>query len=138
MLRFLVSRGLALSVFIPLLTTSAAEVADAPAQARAFIEEQVKAGKIDKANPAWRVGLPKYPLLKFDPAKTYTWTLNTNKGKMKLKFLPEAAPNHVSSAIYLSDRIFTRQFTLTVKIQRVWCVVFLIRAVFLPVENIVC
>ena len=80
-----------------------AATGDAIAQAQAVIKAHEASGKIDKSNPAWRVALPKYPLLTFDKSKTYVWTLNTNKGKMTYKFLPEHAPNHVSSFIYLSE-----------------------------------
>ena len=71
---------------------------DALEQIDAFIAEQA----IDKSTASWKTRLPKPPMLSFDPAKTYTWVLETNVGTMKLRFLPQDAPMHVSSAIYLT------------------------------------
>jgi peptidyl-prolyl cis-trans isomerase B (cyclophilin B) len=35
--------------------------------------------------------------------KSYFWVLETNKGNLKVKFLPDVAPMHVSSTIYLTQ-----------------------------------
>src|SRR5262245_29610318 len=63
-----------------------------------FIAEQ----KIDKANTSWKQNLPKPPKLTFTKGKDYLWVLETNKGTMKIKLLPDVAPMHVSSTIYLT------------------------------------
>jgi peptidyl-prolyl cis-trans isomerase B (cyclophilin B) len=57
--------------------------------------------KISKG-PSWRTGLPIPPKVEFDADKTYTWVLTTNKGPISVRLLPDAAPMHVSSTIYLT------------------------------------
>lgn len=64
----------------------------------AFIE----GAKIDRQKDGWKTRLPKPPKLSFD-AKTYYWKLATNKGDITIKLLPQIAPMHVSSTIYLSQ-----------------------------------
>ncbi len=64
-----------------------------------FIAEQ----KIDKSSSNWKTRLPKPPKVDFDKSKTYYWNLDTNVGKIKVKLLPDAAPMHVSSTIYLTE-----------------------------------
>jgi peptidyl-prolyl cis-trans isomerase B (cyclophilin B) len=66
---------------------------------REFIAQQ----KIDKSQPGWKTKLPKPPKASFDPAQTYYWSLDTNVGNVKVKLLPQTAPMHVSSTIYLTE-----------------------------------
>jgi peptidyl-prolyl cis-trans isomerase B (cyclophilin B) len=63
-----------------------------------FIEEK----KIDRTAAMWKTRLPKPPKVEFDPAKTYVWELETNKGTMTFELLPRVAPMHVSSFAYLT------------------------------------
>ncbi len=79
--------------------TEEADSAVSPIQAiDAFIAEQ----NIDKSKPGWRTQLPKPPQLDFSGGKTYYWDLDTNVGKIAIRFMPDVAPMHVSSAIYLT------------------------------------
>lgn len=72
---------------------------DPIAQIDAFIAEK----KIDTSGN-WKTSLPKPPVLNFDPAKTYYWVIDTNiGGPIKIKLLPDVAPMHVSSTIYLAQ-----------------------------------
>ena len=64
----------------------------------AFIAEHAP----DKSIKSWRVRLKKPPIFKFDPSKTYTWKLETNQGEMRFRMLPDVAPMHVSSTLYLT------------------------------------
>ena len=66
------------------------------------IDQIVETAKVDKKNPSWRTSLPKPQVAEFDKTKTYYATLNTNKGPVKIKFLPEVAPMHVTNFLYLS------------------------------------
>lgn len=59
--------------------------------------------KIDKSKADWRTKLRKFPAVTFDPGSDYFWTLETNKGTVRLKFMPEVAPNHVSNFLYLTQ-----------------------------------
>ena len=52
--------------------------------------------------PDWRTSLPKPTPATFDPAHTYYARMVTNKGTILIKFLPEVAPMHVTSFIYLT------------------------------------
>ena len=58
---------------------------------------------IDKSNKQWRVKLPKFPTVKFADDASYFWELKTTKGKVKIKFLPKVAPNHVANFMYLTE-----------------------------------
>ena len=63
-----------------------------------FIKEQ----EIDKSSPGWKTSLPKPPQLSFDPGHSYFWEIETNIGNIVVKLMPDVAPMHVSSTIYLS------------------------------------
>jgi len=79
----------------------------------AFIEQQ----KIDKDNPGWKTSLPKPPKVEFDASHSYFWNLDTNVGNVKIKLMPDVAPMHASSTIYLTrlgfydDTVFHRVIT---------------------------
>ncbi len=64
----------------------------------AFIAEQ----KVDRSRPEWKTHLPKPPKVAFDPKHAYFWELETNVGPIRIRLLPEVAPMHVSSTIYLT------------------------------------
>ncbi len=64
----------------------------------AFTAEQ----KIDKTKDKWKENLPKPPKATFDPESQYFWDLETNKGKISIQFMPQTAPMHVSSTMYLT------------------------------------
>jgi peptidyl-prolyl cis-trans isomerase B (cyclophilin B) len=76
----------------------------------AFIAEQ----NVDKTRRAWKSTLEKPPKVSFTAGKSYFWNLETNKGAIKVKLLPDVAPMHVSSTIYLTrlgfydDTVFHR------------------------------
>ena len=62
-----------------------------------FIAEQ----KIAKQGD-WKEHLPRPPKVSFDPKQTIYWKLSTNVGEIKIKLMPDVAPMHVSSTIYLT------------------------------------
>jgi len=68
------------------------------AEIDAFILEH----PVDKSANRWRTRLKKPPVLKFDPAKTYTWKLETNVGEIRFRLFDDVAPMHASSTIYLT------------------------------------
>jgi cyclophilin family peptidyl-prolyl cis-trans isomerase len=61
--------------------------------------------KLGKENE-WKLKLTKPELMKFDPTKDYFWVLETNKGNIKIKFMPDVAPMHVTSTIFLTGKGF--------------------------------
>jgi cyclophilin family peptidyl-prolyl cis-trans isomerase len=66
---------------------------------KTFIAQQ----KVDTSLPGWKTRLAKPPKATFDPKKTYYWTLDTSKGTVKIKLLPQSAPMHVTSTVYLTE-----------------------------------
>lgn len=68
----------------------------------AEIDAFIRAHPVDKSVRRWRTKLQKPPLLKFDPAKTYTWKLDTNVGEIRFRMFDDIAPMHVSSTLYLT------------------------------------
>ena len=78
-----------------------------------FIAEQ----NVDKSWKEWKANLTKPPKASFTAGKSYFWTLQTNKGNIKIKLKPDTAPMHVSSTIYLTrlgfydDVVFHRVIT---------------------------
>lgn len=55
---------------------------------------------------AWKIQLEKPEMMTFDSGKEYYWILQTNKGNIKIKLMPDVAPMHVTSTIYLTEKGF--------------------------------
>lgn len=76
----------------------------------AFIEEQA----IDTSQPGWKLRLAQPPLQDFDKDATYFWELETSHGVISVRLMPEVAPMHATSTIYLTrlgfydDTVFHR------------------------------
>jgi cyclophilin family peptidyl-prolyl cis-trans isomerase len=66
------------------------------------IDKQIADAKIDKSNARWKERLPKPTKVAFTAGKKYFWILDTNKGQIEVRLLPDAAPMHVTSTIYLT------------------------------------
>jgi cyclophilin family peptidyl-prolyl cis-trans isomerase len=73
-----------------------------PDAAVGAIDEFIAAQGVDTSGSGWRTKLTKPPIAAFDGDSTYYWDLETNVGKISVKLLPETAPMHVSSTIYLT------------------------------------
>lgn len=58
---------------------------------------------IDTQRAGWRTSLPKPPLQTFGDDTDYFWDLRTSEGDIKVKLMPEVAPMHVTSTIYLTQ-----------------------------------
>ena len=65
----------------------------------AYIAEQA----IDKTDARWKTRLTKPPQQSFDAGSKYFWVLDTNQGQMKIELMPQVAPMHVTSTIYLTQ-----------------------------------
>ena len=90
---------LVIGVLCCLAVVAAAETEDAAVKTLdAFIADQ----QIDKTQPGWKTKLKQPPKAEFEAGTSYFWNLDTNKGNIKIKLMPDSAPMHVSSTIYLS------------------------------------
>jgi len=67
-------------------------------QVDAFVVER----SVDTATRTWRTRLPRFPDLSFDDGERYLWHLQTNEGLISIELMPDVAPDHVSSTIYLT------------------------------------
>jgi peptidyl-prolyl cis-trans isomerase B (cyclophilin B) len=78
------------------------------------LDKFIAEAKVDKSWKEWKSNLKRPPKVTFTADKKYFWNLTTNKGNIKVELLPEVAPMHVSSTIYLTrlgfydDLIFHR------------------------------
>ncbi|MEP1448798.1 MAG: peptidylprolyl isomerase [Paraglaciecola sp.] len=68
-------------------------------QTQQFITQQ----NIDKTQENWKTSLPQPPEFGFDPGKTYLWQLTTSHGDISIELMPDIAPKHVSSTLYLTS-----------------------------------
>jgi peptidyl-prolyl cis-trans isomerase B (cyclophilin B) len=68
----------------------------------AAIDEFIAQQEIDKGNDSWKTKLSKPPQVEFPGDKTYYWVLETNLGEIRVRLMPDVAPMHVSSTIYLT------------------------------------
>ena len=67
-------------------------------QADQFILQQ----NIDKTKEDWKTSLTQPAEFTFSQDKTYLWHLTTSKGDITIKLMPDIAPMHTSSTIYLT------------------------------------
>lgn len=58
---------------------------------------------VDRGDPAWRTKVPPPPTLPFDAETTYEWLLETNRGDLRIRLLPDTAPKHVASTMWLTS-----------------------------------
>ena len=66
------------------------------------IDQQIAKAAVDKSSASWKQKLTKPEVATFDPARTYFAIMETSKGTMKIKLMPDVAPMHVTSLIYLA------------------------------------
>ena len=62
-----------------------------------------RGNEVDKANENWRTTLTRPEPATFDSTHTYYARMETNKGPILIKFMPDVAPMHVTSFIYLTQ-----------------------------------
>ena len=67
-----------------------------------IIDELIENAKIDKSRPNWRTTLSKPKQATFEPGKTYVARMQTSKGTVVIRLMPEVAPMHVTSFAYLA------------------------------------
>jgi peptidyl-prolyl cis-trans isomerase B (cyclophilin B) len=67
-------------------------------QTSQFINQQ----NIDKTKQDWKTSLPQPTEFIFSQDKTYLWHLTTSQGDITIELMPDIAPMHVTSTIYLT------------------------------------
>ena len=66
------------------------------------IDQQIAKANVDKSNANWKTKLPKPEKVAFDAKHKYYALMETTKGLIKIEFLPDVAPMHVTNFIHLS------------------------------------
>lgn len=66
------------------------------------IEVLLEAAKVDTNRSGWKTLLKKPEVAGFDPKHTYYARMATTKGVVLIRFMPDVAPMHVTSFMYLS------------------------------------
>ena len=64
--------------------------------------DKFRKAKVSTKAASWRSSLPEPPLSPFAAGSDYRWHVETSVGTLVVTLLPEAAPKHVTSVIYLS------------------------------------
>ncbi|MBN1905270.1 MAG: peptidylprolyl isomerase [Deltaproteobacteria bacterium] len=68
-------------------------------------QKKLEAAKL-LGDKAWKIQLTKPEMMTFDNNKEYIWVLDTNKGQIRLRLMPDVAPMHVTSTIFLTKKGF--------------------------------
>ena len=64
--------------------------------------DKFRKAKVSTKRADWKSTLPEPPLQKFDGKREFLWHVETSKGPLVIRLLPDAAPRHVTSTIYLA------------------------------------
>jgi cyclophilin family peptidyl-prolyl cis-trans isomerase len=66
------------------------------------IDDQIAQAGVNKTDPDWKTKLPMPSVVEFREGKEYLARMETNKGTIVIRFMPDVAPMHVTSFIYLT------------------------------------
>ncbi len=66
------------------------------------IDEMIAKAEVNKEASSWKTDVPKPTQATFPEGKSYFANMQTNKGPIRIKLMPEIAPMHVTSFIYLT------------------------------------
>jgi peptidyl-prolyl cis-trans isomerase B (cyclophilin B) len=66
------------------------------------LDDIVAKAKVDTSRPNWRTSLPKPEKIDFDAAQAWYAVMDTTKGPVRIRLLPNVAPMHVTSFAYLA------------------------------------
>jgi peptidyl-prolyl cis-trans isomerase B (cyclophilin B) len=69
----------------------------------AAVERYIEQQKIDRAKAGWKGRLPKPPADADFAGTKVTWKLQTNLGDIAIALMPDVAPKHVASTVYLTQ-----------------------------------
>ncbi len=65
-------------------------------------EEHITGCGVDTSNANWRTSLKQPPAFPFEKDKTYHWNIETSQGPLRVRLMPEVAPQHASSTMFLA------------------------------------
>ena len=83
-------------------TSGAAVNAESGSDSLAALKSFISMQNIDKSKPGWKQSVPK-PIEADFKGEQVTWKLETNVGDIEIKLLPDVAPFHVTSTVYLTE-----------------------------------
>jgi len=66
------------------------------------VDQFIAAHPVDTSQPNWKTRVSRPPAVAFPEGRSYEWILTTSEGMIRIRLLPEAAPHHVASTIYLT------------------------------------
>jgi len=66
------------------------------------IDEMIAKAAVDKSAAGWKTKLPKPTVATFSADSSYFADMKTSHGKIRIKLMPDVAPMHVTSLIYLT------------------------------------
>jgi len=66
------------------------------------IDRFIAAQEIDRSKQGWKTDLPEPEPVAFSPDRAYYWVLDTDVGPVRVRLMPDVAPMHVTSTIYLT------------------------------------
>ncbi len=67
------------------------------------INAMIAKADVNKDDAKWKTNLPKPEMATFDSGSTYLAKMTTNKGPITIELMPDVAPMHVTSFIYLTN-----------------------------------
>lgn len=70
---------------------------------RSYVEDQKSGGKIDTSRDDWRTSLPKFPKVDFSGDESLAWVIETGFGEVRVRLMPDVAPQHVANFMYLTE-----------------------------------
>ncbi|MFL2858883.1 MAG: peptidylprolyl isomerase [Planctomycetota bacterium] len=75
------------------------------------MREAIEAMNIDTGSDGWKTSLPMFPEVEIDADAEIFWVLETNHGTLKIRLMPDVAPNHVRNVMYLTELGFYDDLT---------------------------
>jgi cyclophilin family peptidyl-prolyl cis-trans isomerase len=91
-----------LSLLLPFAVGVAAEEGSQEDVALKQIDQQIDKAGVDTSASGWRTKLPKPTMATFPADTTYVAKMETTKGPIEIRLMPDVAPMHVTSFIYLT------------------------------------
>lgn len=75
------------------------------------MREAIETMNIDTGSDGWKTSLPMFPEVEIDADAEIFWVLETNHGNLKIRLMPDVAPNHVRNVMYLTELGFYDDLT---------------------------